>query len=324
LLRIEDSVAPPVKTDERVKGGTWLLRAQAICPAWAYFQFRLGAKQLEEPAEGLDSRKRGTLVHAVLENFWREVKSSERLHSLGAEGIEREIIRAVDMALAAHDENPRNSKLKTRCRQLEKARLIKLVQGWIEWELSREIPFEVVALEDSPPVNIGGIEVAIQPDRVDRLAGGELLVIDYKTGASIDTKNWALERITEPQLPAYASVPKHGESKVAGVVFAKVLLSEPSIAGLAGVADLIPGLPAFNSSRLRKLYPEEEYPEWENVLEAWNARLHAIAQEIQQGEAAVRFSDENDLKYCDVKPLLRLSERKEQLLKIRKPIGGEQ
>ncbi|MDX9707389.1 MAG: hypothetical protein RBT86_07400, partial [Azospira sp.] len=65
--RIADAVAPPVAAGEKVSGGSWLLRAQAICPAWAFYQFRLGAEAMDEPVEGLDPAARGTLVPGALE-----------------------------------------------------------------------------------------------------------------------------------------------------------------------------------------------------------------------------------------------------------------
>lgn len=325
LAPIDDSFAPPVLPGEKVRGGTWILRAQAICPAWAYFQFRLGAKALEQPVEGLDNRKRGTLVHRVLEHFWAQIETSERLHALWAQGIEAEIIRAVDFTLDEFSAEPANAELKPGYRALERLRLIKLLKGWLTLEMARDIPFRVVALESSPPVNIGGIEVAIHPDRIDRLETGGLLIIDYKTGASIDTKNWAAERITEPQLPAYAAIPEYAEGDVAGVVFAKVLLSEPAVTGLADTENLMPKLAAFDSKTQRKLYPEETFPSWGAVLQVWRQRLEAIAAEIREGDAGICFSDEQALKYCDVKPLLRLDERRTQWLEARRapPATGE-
>jgi exodeoxyribonuclease-5 len=40
--------------------------------------------------------------------------------------------------------------------------------------------------------------------------------------------------------------------------------------------------------------------------------LTSIAQEIKAGVASVTFNQEGDLDYCDVKPLLRLPERRMQ------------
>ncbi len=323
---VDDSRAPPVQAEEKVRGGTWLLRAQAICPAWAYFQFRLGANALEQPLDGLDSRKRGTLVHQVLEKFWGQVESSERLHALDAAALDTEIVRAVDSALAAYDAEAANAEIKPGFRRLERSRLLKLLADWLVLELARELPFRVVARESSPPVNIGGIKVNIHPDRIDQLETGELLIIDYKTGASVDTKNWASERITEPQLPVYAAMPQYEQGPVIGVVFAKVLLGEPAVTGLAGRENLLAKLPAFDSKTARKLYPEESFASWEAVLESWRQHLQAIAEEIRAGDAGVRFADEQALKYCDVKPLLRLDERRAQWLaarRVQQATGGE-
>ncbi|HIE90878.1 MAG TPA: hypothetical protein EYQ56_04080, partial [Methylophilaceae bacterium] len=57
---LDDNQAPPVKPGEHVGGGTGLLKAQAICPAWAFYQYRLNAKRLGEPVNGLDVMERGS------------------------------------------------------------------------------------------------------------------------------------------------------------------------------------------------------------------------------------------------------------------------
>ncbi|MDV7395613.1 hypothetical protein RZS08_29765, partial [Arthrospira platensis SPKY1] len=67
---MDDHRAPPVNAGDTVRGGTALLKAQAICPAWAYFRYRLGAGRLDEAAEGMDPRQRGTLLHTALEHLW--------------------------------------------------------------------------------------------------------------------------------------------------------------------------------------------------------------------------------------------------------------
>jgi len=64
LVCVDDWRAPPVQEGEKVRGGTGLLKAQAICPAWAFYRYRLGARALGEPVAGLDAAARGTLLHA--------------------------------------------------------------------------------------------------------------------------------------------------------------------------------------------------------------------------------------------------------------------
>ncbi|MDR2001296.1 MAG: hypothetical protein LBP94_07185, partial [Zoogloeaceae bacterium] len=70
IERLDDALAPPLAEGERVAGGTRLLQAQALCPAWAFHQFRLGAKPLDKPVEGMDALERGTLLHRVMETFF--------------------------------------------------------------------------------------------------------------------------------------------------------------------------------------------------------------------------------------------------------------
>lgn len=43
LEYLDDATGPALGADERPRGGVALLRAQAICPAWAFYRYRLGA-----------------------------------------------------------------------------------------------------------------------------------------------------------------------------------------------------------------------------------------------------------------------------------------
>jgi exodeoxyribonuclease-5 len=56
----------------------------------------------------------------------------------------------------------------------------------------------------------------------------------------------------------------------------------------------------------------QNFTDWQHLLNHWKTAIEAIATEVREGEAAVRFSDENELMYCEVTPLLRLPERKLQ------------
>lgn len=310
---LDDHIAPLVSESERVRGGTWLLRAQAICPAWAYFQYRLGAVRLEEPVEGLDARKRGTFLHDSLEFFWKRVQTSDSLRAMTPEERSRLVSEAVAYVLSAHDADPKNEPLKPRLRSLERERLQRLIDGWLKVELERTHGFTVIANEREVNVDIKGIRFRMFVDRIDQLEDGSLLVIDYKTGASIDTDNWASDRLTEPQLPIYASIQPPSEGPVEGVIFAKVLMKDPTWAGLACQDKLLTKVMGLESKSGRKLFPQERFPDWGSVLRHWKQCVEGVAQEIRSGEAGVRFNNEADLRYCDVKPLLRLDERQAQL-----------
>lgn len=307
-VMLDDAVAPPVGPGEKVSGGSWLLRAQAICPAWAYYQFRLGAEAMEAPVEGLDPAARGTLVHGALEHFWLAVRSLAALKALDEAALDAAIATAVEAAISGFEADKRQP-LPARFRSLEASRLHTLLRLWLSIEAGRPGDFTVVACEEPAEVDIEGIKVRMVVDRIDELDDGRRVIIDYKTGAAIDVKNWASERLTEPQLPIYAALVAED---VAAVVFAKVLLDKPAFAGVADEAELLPGVQGVGDEK-QKLFPPEQFPDWPAVVKHWRERLQAIAREVGAGVAGVSFADENQLRYCEVLPLLRLPERRRWL-----------
>ena len=323
LERIEDWQAPPVLDGEKVSGGTGLLRAQAICPAWGYFRYRLGAEALKVPSEGLDAMQRGTLVHGALEHFWRATQSSAALLAMNPATLAAAIAAAVEQAL--HDfETDGERSLPPRTRALEGTRLQRLLSGWLALEAGRPTPFAVLACEQESTLEIEGIRVRTIIDRIDRLDDGRLLVIDYKTGQSVDSKNWAAERITEPQLPIYAAIAvplQRDDSRIAGVAFAKVLVKEAAFAGVTEEGGLLPGVKGLDDAR-NKVFDAARFPDWETVLAHWYERIHAVAAEVKAGDASIRFANEADLAYCEVLPLLRLAERRRQWEENAEAAGG--
>ena len=305
---LDDALAPPVGEGEKVSGGSGLLRAQAICPAWAYYQFRLGGKAMDEPVEGLDPAARGTLVHEALEAFWKSIRTSVALAAMGEAVRQQAIAQAVATALQAF-ELDRRITLPARFRELEAVRLRELLDVWLTVESKRGLEFEVIACEQPAEVDIEEIRVKLVVDRIDRLADGRQIIIDYKTGAGIDTKNWGEQRITEPQLPIYAALVN---DEVTAVVFAKVLLDKPTFVGVADERDILPGVQGIGDEK-QKVFDPAEFPDWIAVITHWRERLHAVAKEVKDGRAGRVFADEKDLQYCEVLPLLRLPERRRLL-----------
>lgn len=313
LERVADTQAPPVGEGEKVRGGTGLLRAQAVCPAWGFYQFRLGAEALEKAVEGLDAMDRGTLVHGALEHFWQVVGSLAALRALDAEARRQQIAASAAAAIDAF-ETASHRQLPPRFRSLEAGRLQRLLAAWLAVEEQRSQEFTVIASERESLLDIEGIRVRTIIDRIDRLDDGRIVVLDYKTGKAIDTRNWAEDRLTEPQLPIYAAiaVPQEGGKMVSAVAFAKVILDGAAFVGVGEEKDLLPGITGLDDAK-RKQFASDAFPDWPAVLRHWHDRLHAIAAEVKAGEAGVRLADENALRYCEVLPLLRLAERRQQL-----------
>ncbi|MCB5187155.1 PD-(D/E)XK nuclease family protein [Methylobacillus caricis] len=309
---IDDHRAPAVGEGEHVSGGTGLLKAQAICPAWAYFQYRLHARALKAPVNGLDAAERGTLVHCVLEHFWRGRGLAE-LHAMDEQALTMALKAAVEAGLETFAKTC-DEPLTSVFIALESERLIKLVGAWLQFEKTRDVDFKVLANEQKQQVQIEGVDITLVIDRIDLLADGRRIIMDYKTGRKPDTRNWAEKRITEPQLPVYAAFAlsdAEGDGEIAAICFAMIKTAEHAFAGLA--ADVVlPAVPGLEEKKARELFPESDFPDWHAVLEHWRNSLTAIVEELKSGEASVRFSDEKQLAYCEVLPLLRIPERRLQ------------
>jgi exodeoxyribonuclease-5 len=289
IERLDDHRAPPLAAGEPVAGGTGLLKAQALCPAWAFYRYRLGARPLDEPVEGLDAMDRGTLLHRVMERFFAG-RSQAELAAMGEAQRDEAIATAVAEAFAEFD-GERDEKLPPRFASLEQARLRSLLAQWLPLELARPVPFTVAASEKAEQADIEGIAIDLRADRIDELADGRRVVIDYKTGKP-DTRGWEGARLAEPQLPVYAT-----QTGADGVMFARLRADDCGFLGWAGDKDLVEGVKAVD---------------WPATLEAWRVALAAVAREIREGHAAVTFARADDLKYCEVLPLLRLPEARAQ------------
>ena len=305
---LDDAQAPPVLEGEHVAGGTGLLHAQAICPAWAFYQYRLNARKLDEPQTGLDAMTRGQLIHALLAAFWQQPDAAQTLHTPNAlkqtlDSLANTVMAAFNQA---HQEHYSSVFL-----MLEAERLSKLALTWLlEVDAQRPTPFKVLACEQEYKTLIEGIQIKLIIDRIDQLEDGRLVVIDYKTSSVLDYKNWAEARITEPQLPIYAAFILKDQD-VAAVCFGRVRTSSSGFVGIAAAQDLVQGLEVFDNEK-RRTFEAERFNSWQAILTHWHSSITAVAQSIKAGQAAVLVEDERDLAYCDVLPLLRLPERQLQ------------
>jgi exodeoxyribonuclease-5 len=313
LEAIIDATAPPVPEGDKVSGGTWLLRAQAICPAWGFYQYRLGAKALAKPVEGLDPRKRGTLVHDTLECFWNNTRTLSALKAMTDHARSAAVADAANAALEKFNTDQTQEALKPQQNALEHRRLIRLVEAWLQLEITRPEDFTVLEAEGKRDVNIEGIVAHMRIDRIDQLTDGRTLIIDYKTGASVDTKNWAHDRITEPQLPIYAAIAEHADHEIAGVAFGVVHIADTAFRGIGQDDRLLPNVHGVESNKGRRLFDEARFPDWPSVLEHWRDAIHRVAREVREGDASIRITNDKDIRYCDVLPLLRMTERQQQI-----------
>lgn len=307
---LDDYQAPPVQEGEHVGGGTGLLKAQATCPAWAFYQYRLKARKLGEPVNGLDVMERGTLVHAVLAKYWQGRHASDLQDSI-PEDLRAELLSISETVLTAFNQE-RDNVFSVTFMHLEAERLSKLIFAWlIEVEMLRPQGFTVSECEQEHNINIEGVGIKLIIDRVDTLDDDRLVVMDYKTGHQLDYKNWAKNQITEPQLPIYAAFVLQ-DDEVAAVCYAKVRAADHAFVGIAAAENLVQGATVFDDNRGRKIFDGNDFPDWKSITMHWKKQITATALSLKAGDANVRFESENQLAFCDVSPLLRLPERQLQ------------
>jgi probable DNA repair protein len=304
LQLLDDFIAPTVLPNENVRGGVNLFAAQAKCPAWAFYQYRLGAAKLETPVDGLDSMSRGSLLHKVLQLFWLDCETQSNLKALSKSMLIEKIDEAIEKSIQALSDEV-SYHIPPQVLQIERSRLRQLMQAWLTLELERA-DFAVDACEKKFELDVEGLKLNLSIDRIDKLTEGGLVVIDYKTSAAVSNSSWAEDRIAEPQLPIYVVLALKYEQVVA-VSFAKIRSDETKFIGLSAEQDVLPKVTTL--AKASKSSAFQTFSDWDALLEHWYTSLTNIAQEIKAGVANVTMNNEADLVYCDVKPLLRLPER---------------
>lgn len=281
-----DELAPPVASGSEQRGGASLFKDMAECPFRAFAKHRLAAKPLEETVPGLSYKDRGITVHHALQIIWTELGSQQGLIELTPDQLEALISRAAQEAV---DRIPHAIG-----RRLEQRRLEKLLSGWLQIEKSRD-PFTVHGIETEREVSIGGLEVRTRADRIDELASGGDLIVDYKTGQFKSTA-WDSDRPAEPQLPLYCAT---SDRPVAGAAFAQIRVGDLAFQGLT---ENSAALPDMKSMRMEPPIP------FNQQIHRWRQVLEDLAQNFRDGHAEVDPKDDDACAHCGEWGLCRIRE----------------
>ena len=297
LTVLDEDPAPPLE-DEQARGGSTVFKLQAACPFRAFAELRLGARALRKADIGLDAMTRGSLMHRILEKVWDALVSSEQLVAMDAAQLKALACSKVDEAI---DEIARRypRTFTGRFKEMEAERLGRQVLEWLEQEKNRA-PFRVVEREGKHEAIAGGVRVRLKIDRIDELADGRRVVIDYKTG-EVRASQWFGERPEEPQLPLY-SMAVGGD--VAGLLFAQVKAGGMGFKGVIEDEGLVAGVKPW-----KKLQQTREVNSWLEVLLRWRATMKGLGGAFRNGDARVdpkRYPA--TCAYCELTPLCRINE----------------
>lgn len=302
LEELEDSRAPALVPGVYVPCGTSVFRDQAACPFRAFTHVRLAARALDEPEPGLDALARGRLLHEVMHAVWQELKSQANLLGYTDESLHELVRAAVRRTLHAAAEK-RRATFTERFLALEEWRLTALVRAWLAVEKQRA-PFTVVMTEQKDRLSFGGIAIDAVVDRVDALADGERVIIDYKTG-NAEVRQWFGDRPEEPQLLLYGAA---SDVPVAAVLFARLRTNALNFTGVARREGIVPGVPAFAATKEAAALAATQ--PWDALFTQWRRVLETLGEAFRLGEARVDPKDgPRTCEYCDLKSLCRIHER---------------
>lgn len=293
---VDSENGPAVGVTEKIKGGTNVLKLQALCPFRAFAETRLQAKPLPQQSLGLNAAERGEIIHQVLERFWQGLTNQTQLLALSYEALESRINAAIENVFSHWQERyPRT--LTPQYLILEKKRTFELIDRFIKLEKTRPY-FEVVSKEKTGIVNLENLEIKIRIDRIDRLENQSEILVDYKTG-EVSISNWFGERPKDPQLPLYCVT---RDPKPSGIVFGVIRPDAVKYQGLMDAADYIPGLKTPEKAEAMGCAAS-----FLEQCDTWQASIALLAREFMQGVARVEPIDgENTCRTCSLQPLCRI------------------
>ena len=291
----------------KIAGGAAVLTAQSQCPFKAFASARLDAQDWEAAEAGLSAKQRGQLLHDVLHSVWGGPPSGIRTQAEVLVLNDRESfvaghVRRAMQSLPSH----LRERMPRRYLALEELRLVQLVSEWLEFETAR-VEFHVAATELKRTVSIGGLDLNLRLDRIDRLQDGSLLVVDYKTGA-VSPKLWEMPRPEDVQLPLYAGFALSNDEVVGGVVFANVRAGEMKFAGHVRDAKATINAGLKGTSTLLKVPLSGE------MLSSWRDCVEQLAADFIAGRAEVDPKEyPKTCERCDLQALCRIQEQRGRL-----------
>ncbi|MEJ2213056.1 MAG: PD-(D/E)XK nuclease family protein, partial [Gammaproteobacteria bacterium] len=289
------------------QGGSGILTSQALCPFKAAAQYRLNAAEPDIPGDGVSAMDRGIQIHKALELLWQQIKSLQQLSNLSAEALQTLINKTLDKVLFAY-QSRRPDLYSAQFTKLEKQRLQILLLEWFELEKQRLHAFKVVGTEEKNTIEVGGLLLKTQADRIDQLENGKRIIIDYKTGSSASSRSWQEEAILEPQLPLYSLAE---DDRLAALALAQVHEKACRFTGLADDNDLLPGVSPVGQIETQLETGTDTDTDtdtesgWQQIRKHWRIQLDSLAEEFRSGSVEI---NPHNCQFCNLQALCRKHE----------------
>ena len=187
---------------------------------------------------------------------------------------------------------------------LEVERVENLIHDWLVNVECQRDGFAILETEQQRLVQIGPLKIKLKIDRIDELANGYRIVIDYKTGTDLHAEDFLTVPLIEPQLPMYAV--SHPGRDIDGIVFAQIRKGSCHLLGLVrdkGMLARVKDLSGFARAS------DMGISDWSELLIFWRHQLDQLAEDFANGKAAVQpFDREKSCRYCDLTGICRIQE----------------
>jgi ATP-dependent helicase/nuclease subunit B len=280
LQTIRDDRAPRLPPRE-ARGGARTIELQSRCAFRAQAEIRLRAERLPRVSLGVEPVDRGALLHRVLAEVWGKLRSQQQLLALTDDALRRLVHDSARRHAA--QALPTDIRYRHRLASLEIETAVRQVMTLLALEKLRP-PFAVRFAEAAEPYVIGGLSITLRPDRIDELASGGEMLIDYKLGNSNMQRDWIDTwpgRPRSPQLPLYGLAHAEQLRALAYVILAPGAVEYRGWTDGTNVgADLWP-------------YPKGvrtdlgDAPDWTGLMHRWRFTLTKLAERYVAGEAIV-------------------------------------
>ena len=280
LQTIRDDRAPTLAARD-ARGGARTVELQSRCPFRAQAEIRLRAEPMPRVSLGVEPVDRGALLHRVLAEVWEVFRTQEQLLAIEEGALERQVRESAERHAA--QALPGEVRYRHRLAALEIESAVRQVMRLLALEKLRP-PFAIRLAETAEQYTIGGLTITLRPDRIDELATGGELLIDYKVGGVHRPRGWLdvlPGRPRNPQLPLYGLA--HAD-RLRALAYVVLTPGTVEYRGWSDGSDAGAGVWAYPAGVRIDL---GDPGDWQALTHYWRFSLTRLAERYVAGEAAV-------------------------------------